>query len=258
MRHDLRRWVVCFSTYATYWIKQAIQLAVMNTATTIRVPAHVFRLLIRWKRTEQALGLINGRPPAFEEVASKMGLTEQQKILVIRARHARDLRLESVLSAGGHAWSSTSTRAGHELPADPIEADEERTCLQQSLRQLDSRELAVLVLRYGLGDEQPLKLREIGRRLGLSREWARKLADQALRKLVQGSAPSRDRVPEDGRKQADSPRPKGVSPRRAKRPRPTVGLEPVIEPASSQDHLERYAPEVADGGQDGTELALCG
>jgi RNA polymerase primary sigma factor len=247
-----------FSTYATYWIKQSIQSAVMNTATTIRVPAHVFRLLIRWKRIEQSLGLANGRPPSFEEVASHMGLSEHQRLLIIKARHARDLRLESVLSGGGRPWSSATTRDGLATPTDPIEADEERSCLHEWLCRLDGRERAVLILRYGLGDEPPLKLNEIGRRLGLSREWVRKLADQALRKLLDGSAARQGGVSGDGPRSTKPLRSKAREPR-PKTSRSTVGLKPEIEPASFDDHLTKYVPDaVPPPGQEGAGLALCG
>ena len=105
-----------FTTYATYWIKQSILSAVMNTSATIRVPAHVFRLLVRWKRTERSLGLAMGRPPSCEEIASEMGLNEQQLLLVIKARNARDMRMESVLQGDSRPWSPSAMMDGHESP----------------------------------------------------------------------------------------------------------------------------------------------
>ena len=86
-----------FSTYASYWIKQAIRHALINTTATIRLPAHMVGLLTRWRRTERALCRELRRAPSFEEVATSLGLTETQKTLVARAHQARQLKLESGL-----------------------------------------------------------------------------------------------------------------------------------------------------------------
>ena len=84
-----------FSTYASYWIKQAIRHALINTTSTIRLPAHMVGLLTKWRRAERSLCRELGRAPSFEEIASSLGLTETQKTLVARAHQARQLKLES-------------------------------------------------------------------------------------------------------------------------------------------------------------------
>jgi RNA polymerase primary sigma factor len=175
-----------FSTYATYWIKESILSALMNTTATIRLPAHVFRLLIKWGRTERSLGRIHGRPPTTDEISTAMGLNEHQQALVAKARHARGLRLESGLSVGPRPWLATRMMDEHEAPDALIEADDERNDLVERMGRLDNRERTVLILRYGLGSEPPLNYNEIGRRLGVTREWVRKIAKQSIEKLVQG------------------------------------------------------------------------
>ncbi len=246
-----------FSTYATYWIKQSILSAVMNTADTIRVPAHVFRLLTRWRRTEQSLGLANGRPPSYEEVASEMGLNDHQKLLVIKALHARDLRSESVLPGNSRPWSAGMTREGHEGPEDLLEADEERNGLHQRLRRLDSHERAVLILRYGLGDDRPMKLHEVGLRLGLSREWTRKVADQALRKLIDSFAANHNGIVGDAQKPTRRRGSKTLKRLKAA-PRSVAGHETTVEPTSSEGNLGRLCPEAPPTVQDSAGLGLCG
>ena len=77
-----------FSTYASYWIKQAIRHALINTTTTIRLPAHMFGLLTKWRRAERLLCRERGCAPSFDEVAAHLGLTENQKSLVAKARRA--------------------------------------------------------------------------------------------------------------------------------------------------------------------------
>src|SRR3954469_5006615 len=84
-----------FSTYASYWIKQAIRHALINTAATIRLPAHMVNLLTKWRRAERALTRELGCTPTTDQVAVALGLTDTQRILVEKARRARQLRLES-------------------------------------------------------------------------------------------------------------------------------------------------------------------
>ncbi len=78
------RFGVRFSTYASYWIKQAIRHALINTTAAIRLPAHMVGLLTKWRRAEQALCRQAGRAPSFDEIASFLGLSEAQKVLVAR------------------------------------------------------------------------------------------------------------------------------------------------------------------------------
>src|SRR5271170_2152911 len=78
-----------FSTYAAYWIKQSIRHALINTTSTIRLPAHMVGLLTRWRRAERALSREEGRAPSFDEIAATLRLTEAQKVLVARAHQAR-------------------------------------------------------------------------------------------------------------------------------------------------------------------------
>jgi RNA polymerase primary sigma factor len=178
-----------FSTYATYWIKDAILAALHNTTSTIRVPAHMVRLLSRWRRAEQALSSAAGRPPSFEEVAAALGLSQEQKSLVAKARHAGGVRLESGLAAGAHPGSAENAVDDHDGPDALLEAIEEREALRRRLDRLDSRARTILTWRYGLEGEPPMTLKEIGRRLGLTKEWVRKIARDALNKLVVSTDP---------------------------------------------------------------------
>jgi len=179
---------VRFSTYATYWIKQSILSALMSTTTTIRVPAHMFRLLVKWGRAEGKLGRASGRRPSAEEVASELGLSEHQKRLVTQALRAQGLRLENGRPAGPCPWPGDAMRDSREGPGALLEAVDERERLRQRLGRLDSHERAVVVLRYGLGGETPLTFSQIGRRLKLSREGVRQVMELAFQRLVDGFA----------------------------------------------------------------------
>jgi RNA polymerase primary sigma factor len=172
-----------FSTYASYWIKEAIHHALINTTSTIRLPAHMVGLLTKWRRAERMLCREAGRAPTFDEVASFLHLSENQRSLVAKARQARKLKLESGITADASRWSPEDSVARHEAPEALLEADDERDILYRRMDRLDARERAILQLRYGLEGEVPLTLKEIGHRLGVTREWARKIELRALRKL---------------------------------------------------------------------------
>lgn len=187
-----------FSTYATYWIKDAILAALHNTTSTIRVPAHMVRLLSKWRRAEQALRSAAGRSPSFDEVAAALGLSEEQKSLVVKARHAGGLRLDSGLTAGAGPGSTETAVDDHDGPDAQLEAVEEREALRRRLDRLDSRERMIVTWRYGLGAEAPMTLKEIGHRLGLTKEWVRKIARDALAKLVQGADSGGSATPRRG------------------------------------------------------------
>jgi len=171
-----------FSTYASYWIKQSIRHALINTTATIRLPAHMVGLLTKWRRAERALTREFGYPPTPDQVAVSLGLSDSQRALMEKARRARQLRLES---GGGddRSWSPDDSAADREAPDALLEADDERQNLLRKLDRLDARERAILSLRFGLEGEVPLTLKEIGRRLGVTREWVRKIEIRAVRKL---------------------------------------------------------------------------
>jgi RNA polymerase primary sigma factor len=173
-----------FSTYAAYWIKEAIRRALMNTGSTIRLPAHMVGLLTKWRRAERALCREAGRAPSFEEIASFLGLSPAQQDLVARAQRARRLKLEGGATGDGHPWSPGDALDHRDRPESLVEADDERAKLLRRLDRLDPRERAILGLRCGLEGEPPVTLKEIARRLRVSREWARKIELRALRKLA--------------------------------------------------------------------------
>ena len=170
-----------FSTYASYWIKQAIRHALTNTTATIRLPAHMVTLLSKWRKAERALSRELGQPPSTDQVAIALNLTDAQRILVDRARRASTLRPDG--GDDDHDWSSDSTGEHRLAPDQVMEADDERRELRNRLDQLEPRERTILSLRFGLDGDEPLTLKEVGRRLGVTREWVRKIEVRAVRKL---------------------------------------------------------------------------
>ncbi len=180
---------VRFSTYAGYWIKQSIRYALINTATVIRIPAHMVGLLTRWRRAERSLTRDLGRPPLFEEVADVLGLSEMQRSLVAKAKRANQLKLEGSAADEDDYWAPDDSVDPGEAPSAGLEADDDRAELLRRMSVLDDRERMVLTCRYGLQGTAQLTLKEIGDRLGVTREWVRKLELRALRKLDAAARP---------------------------------------------------------------------
>ena len=179
-----------FSTYASYWIKQSIRHALINTSTTIRLPAHMFGLLSKWRRAERLLYRQHGRAPTFDEVATYLDLTDNQKSMVAKARCASRLKLESGIGEEEVNWSTEESTYGGQGPESAMELSEDRTEILRRLERLDDRERLVISLRFGLEDGSPLTLKEIGRRIGVTREWVRKIELRAVSKLTAVTAPS--------------------------------------------------------------------
>jgi RNA polymerase primary sigma factor len=174
-----------FSTYAVCWIKQAIRHALMHTATTIRVPERMVSLLIKWRRAEGALGNQLGRAPAFDETASYLGLTPDQKFRLAKALEAGRLRPGSRDDDRGVAELSERVMDQHGPAEERCQAEEERAVAWRLIGRLGDRERVIMTLRYGLEGES-LTLEEIGRRLGVTRERVRQIETHALRKLGRG------------------------------------------------------------------------
>ena len=172
-----------FSTYASYWIKQSIRLALSNSTAVIRLPAHVSNLLYKWRKAERALGRELGRAPSYNEVARSLSLSESQILLLAKAQRARQVKLESTVARPTDRWSPVDSSDPCGPPALVVEFLDDRRLLRSRLECLDGRERTVLSLRFGLDNELPMTLQEIGERLGVTREWVRKIELNAVRKL---------------------------------------------------------------------------
>ncbi len=183
---------VRFSTYAAYWIKQAIRHALINTTAPIRLPAHMVGLLSKWHRAERTLRRELGHDPAPERVADALGLTEAQRVMVQRALNSRKIRGESdrPRDDDDNPWSSDTAIDSHESPEAEVENTEARMEVMRRMARLDDRERAVVALRFGLDGDTPLTLKEVGRRLGITREWVRKIEVKAVKKLDDRHQPS--------------------------------------------------------------------
>jgi RNA polymerase primary sigma factor len=172
-----------FSTYATFWIRQAIQRGLANKARTIRIPVHIGQRERKIVRAERELQARLGREPSDDEIATaaELPLTQVEEV--------RDAA-RTVTSLDRPVGEEGDTRLGDLLQGDAPPPDQEvelslgEELLRQTIEDLPDNEQRVIRLRYGMDGEDPKPLRETGRRLGLSAERVRQLESKALKRLA--------------------------------------------------------------------------
>jgi len=172
-----------FSTYATWWIRQAVARALGDKARTIRMPVHIVERLQKMNRAERTLWMELGREPTLEEIAEEASLPIEQA-REVRAAARASASLDQPVGEQDDAVFGDFVAGDDPLPEEKVEVSLRSQALGQALQALPDRERQVLILRYGLLDEEPKTLEEIGRRLGLTRERVRQIELESLRRLA--------------------------------------------------------------------------
>jgi RNA polymerase primary sigma factor len=171
-----------FSTYATWWIRQAVARALADKARTIRMPVHIVERLQKLNKAERILWTQLGREPTLEEVAEEASLPIDQAREVKAAAHA-STSLDQPVGETEDAVFGDFVACGGPQPDEEVEVSLRSQALARALAALTERERAVLVLRYGLDNSEPRTLEEIGRTLDLTRERVRQIEGHALKRL---------------------------------------------------------------------------
>jgi len=174
-----------FSTYATWWIRQAVQRGVANKSRTIRIPVHIVEREQKIARAERELTVRLGRPPTDEEVAEHAKLSPKHVVEVRAAARAVTSLDRAVGEEGDTAFIDLFAGAAPE-PVEEVHVSFAENAVRHAVNALPERERDVVKLRYGMnGDPDPKSLEEIGRILGLTRERVRQIEAQALERLAE-------------------------------------------------------------------------
>lgn len=176
-----------FSTYASWWIKQAIKRALVNATQPVHVPAYMVELIAKWKLAARKLEQELGYPPSLQDLAKAMDLPVKKLRVIKRAVKAFQSPSNDARDVDGDLLKMSDILADsrHSTPHDNILRDDELETLRRLLETIDDREARILRLRFGLDGCEPLTLKEVAEEVGISRERVRQIVDEALTKLNQ-------------------------------------------------------------------------
>jgi RNA polymerase primary sigma factor len=174
-----------FSTYATWWIRQAVQRGVANKSRTIRIPVHIVEREQKISRAERELTTRLERPPTDEEIADKAKLSLKH-VKEVRAAARAVTSLDRPVGAEGDTSFGELIAGEAAEPSEEVHVSLAERAVRKAVEGLPEREREVVKLRYGMdGDRDPKSLEEIGRTLGLTRERVRQIESQALARLAE-------------------------------------------------------------------------
>lgn len=174
-----------FSTYASWWIKQAIKRALINAGQPISIPAYMVEHIARWKQVSQDLEGQLGHPPTLAELAEAMRVPVKKLMIIRRAVRAWQCSNQAPVGDDGELanFSELFADRRYTQPDSAVLHEDQVRTIRRLLAAIDEREATVLRMRFGLDGRPPLTLKEIGRQIGLTRERVRQIECEALQKL---------------------------------------------------------------------------
>ncbi|MEM7164718.1 MAG: RNA polymerase sigma factor RpoD/SigA [Planctomycetota bacterium] len=172
-----------FSTYATWWIKQSIKRALIDTVKAVRIPSYMVELISKWKKKAAALAVELGRPAMFHEIAEGMEIPLENTGIIQSAIHASNSASQTISIENMWTLCDVLEDKNQKTPHQVLSNNLEAETVEGLLGLLEDRDARILRMRYGLDTGDPMTLKEIGERVSLSRERVRQIENEALRKL---------------------------------------------------------------------------
>jgi len=170
-----------FSTYASWWIRQAIKRSLVNAVKPVDIPAYMIEVINKWRRTAAQLECEVGRPPSQQEIARRMGLSRRKVEVIERAARAFASPFQAVSEDAEWSLSEMVADEGTRSPAEVFHENRRHEAVMRELSKIDDRAQQILRFRFGLEGHEALTLKEIGDRVGLTRERVRQIECDTLK-----------------------------------------------------------------------------
>jgi RNA polymerase primary sigma factor len=170
-----------FSTYASWWIRQAIKRSLINAVKPVDIPAYMVEMITKWRRTANRLEGETGRPPTPDEIARAMGLSRKKVEVISRAARAFSSPFQAVTDDAEWSLSDMVPDDEARSPADVLLENRRKEAVMRLLNSIDTRAATVLRMRFGIDGGEPMTLKDIGRKIGLTRERVRQIERDALK-----------------------------------------------------------------------------
>ena len=172
-----------FSTYASWWIKQAIKRALVNSSQAVHIPAYMVELVAKWKIAYRKLESATGKVPTMQELAAEMDLPLKKIRMIRRAVKAYQTPAQNSDGPSLTRMSEIITDSRVGQPSEHLLKNEESEIIKRLMDCISDREAKILRMRFGMDGYEPLTLTQIAEELQISRERVRQLADEAMTKL---------------------------------------------------------------------------
>jgi RNA polymerase primary sigma factor len=170
-----------FSTYASWWIRQSIKRSLISAVKPVEIPAYMVEMINKWRRAASQLEGDLSRPPTQEEIARGMGISRRKVEVIARAARAFSSPFQAVSEDTEWSLSEMVADEVSRSPADVLLDNRRAEAVMKLLGSIDERASEILRLRFGLEGRDPMTLKEIGERVGLTRERVRQIEHNTLK-----------------------------------------------------------------------------